>query len=190
VAWWHRDFTVTVGAAWQVAPDAMVVRVRDDGASGTGPREAPYDEPGDYGLLVLPNGIFSELSPESLGELRAYLATPMPPPEDTAAWRAFAQKRLELLRLPLQVWTKLDLGNVNGLEREDRVTVPAGSFPHCFESRSVVSAHSSWAEWTCRGVGLVRRDMPRCSTFYGGHDADELLDYSVPEIRVVRTPDA
>ncbi len=183
VEWRHHDYTVTVAAAWQVAPDATVVRVYDGGATGMGPREADPDQGGVYDLLILPTGVFSDFRLESLDGMRASLATPLPPPEDEG-WPTFADGRPERLRLPLRVWTTQRIGRVGVLEREDVVTVPAGRFPHCFESRTVLSAGNSVAKWICRGVGLVRRDTPRCSTFYGGHDADELLRYSVPVLGV------
>jgi hypothetical protein len=181
IHWARHVLTSTIDAAWQIAPDAMLVRERQEVSAGG---ELPWYNGSSRYWYVFPEGVAGGLNGAAIPKARAALATVTPAAMAQGGWPKIAVG--EALRFPLRAPERLDY--TREMEREEPMRGPAGSFPACFVVRDVLGGGNSSAGWLCRGVGYVRFEYPGCSTMYGAHTTMELLRYTIPRFRPVAGP--
>jgi hypothetical protein len=169
----HGVITNTIDAAWQIAPDVMIVREQRVGSAGIERRW--YNRPSRF-WFVFPEGIVGDLQGATLDAAREALREPASP-TSTASPRPEISIR-EALPIPPRLTERVDYGRE--IQREEAMNAPAGTFPSCHLIRDILNAGNSSASWLCRGVGYVRHEYPGCSTMYGSHMTLELIRYTLP----------
>jgi hypothetical protein len=175
IHWTRHTVTSTIDAAWQIAPDAMLVRERREVSAGG---ELPwYGAPAKY-WYVFPEGVAGGLGGAAVPTARAALATVISPATEQGGRPKIVLG--EVIRIPLRAPDRSDYRRE--IEREEPIAGPAGRFPSCFVVREPLNAGNSSAGWLCRGVGYVRFEYPGCTTMAGSHTTMELQRYSIPRV--------
>ena len=175
--WKRWTFTSTIEAAWQVAPDVMMIRERRE-ASAKGRDPLPWTVNEDGYQFVFPNGIAGELETATLAQAREDLqSTPIAYNSREYNWPRLTIR--DVLKIPIQTPERLDYWRE--IQSKSAISGPSGSFEDCVIVRDIINAGNSSAAWLCSGVGYVRFEYPGCSAMYGSHIVMELIDYSIPE---------
>ncbi len=91
-----------------------------------------------------------------------------------------------IMRLPLG--TRETLNRWWAVERTMPLATAAGSFDGCIELTEIFNAANRDGHWLCPGVGIVRRELPGCTSggVHGNYGVWELIEWSVPPLRAVR----
>lgn len=180
--WSQFVMTETIHSAARIAPDVMMLQRRSCRTPGER-TAAIYGIPlcSDYDrYYVLPTGRATGLTESwkasPLAALRQELAGTLV--SDDISRAIIAQLRLPLE--PNQEYGDMDvdwrtLGQAS-------IDVPAGHFDGCIALNGMVGVSSAETDWTCPGVGVVRREAGTCRTMGGGQALYELLDYDIPPI--------
>jgi hypothetical protein len=175
--YWTRDVvTRTIDAAWEIAPDAMLVRELHQSSAG----DRPVHDPSWRYWFVYPEGITGDQGRATIAEARGTLAAP----QATFPWGNQPKVSLEQpLPIPLRA---PDLRGASfQVVREALLEVPAGAFRSCFVTTQSEGGGSGSTNWVCRGVGTALYEAQRCFGTSGGTENMELLRYRIPEIRPV-----
>jgi hypothetical protein len=177
VRWTRHVITRTIDAAWQIAPDAMLVRQRQQISKGG---HLDGDHPPTKYWFVFPEGIVGDLGQASVAEARGTLAAPK------ATWEPGTRPKVEInevLRLPLRapdIWANWWFA----VQGRGSVAVRAGNFASCFsvEGRTEGGAGDGSVGWLCPGVGHALYMVMHRGPSYGQTDTMELREYSIPPI--------
>jgi hypothetical protein len=190
--WTHSTVTETVDAAWRAGDDGMIVRLR----RLDGPVQAQAYESGrqldstsmfwrfvsgtkDQVLLyVFPGGVVQYTSIRDLDAARKAVQQRTGPTLDPARGM-----NLNFIRIPPP---NDETAGSEKVAASDTLVARAGQFEGCTILSYWLNAGNMEANWLCPGVGVVRREMPRCGNSGGGFVVHDLLRHEVPTLHVDR----
>jgi hypothetical protein len=178
---WHSEVvTETVISTRSFGADAMIVTYGVTHSLGTVGKDYPWASGiFSHERIVLDDRVMSSLpGSTTLASLEELLG--QADNSDRSSPSASTMARLPLvIDDPYNYWWRTG--------RIQTVTGPAGVFPGSVELTAIRNAANSSGHWLTPGVGIVRHELPGCSSgsAWGNYTVLELIEWQIPPLKAV-----